>query len=87
MIYIIYIYIYCILLVWEALLTALKYRKKYSVFIYITKRNHTLCTLYINRRVHCVFYSKCQYIRNLLAYITTTYLYTILIVRVYYDTE
>ena len=32
-------------------------RKKYSVSIYIARRNHTLCTLYINRHIHCVFYS------------------------------
>ena len=31
--------------------------KKSTAFLYIAKRNHTLCTLYINRRVYCVFYS------------------------------
>ena len=30
--------------------------KKYR-FLYIAKRNHTLSTLYIKRRVYCVFYS------------------------------
>ena len=36
-----------------------KVKKKSTAFLYIAKRNHTLCTLYINRRVHFVFYSKC----------------------------
>ena len=31
--------------------------KKVQHFLYIAKRNHTLCTLFINRRVNCVFYS------------------------------
>ena len=31
--------------------------RKSTAFLYIAKRNHTLCTLYINRRVHCVLYS------------------------------
>ena len=31
--------------------------EKSTAFLYIAKRNHTLCTLYINRRVNCVFYS------------------------------
>ena len=34
-----------------------KVQKKSTAFLYIAKRNHTLCTLYINRCVHCVFYS------------------------------
>ena len=34
-----------------------KVQKKSTAFLYIAKQNHTLCTLYINRRVHCVFYS------------------------------
>ena len=29
-----------------------KVQKKSTAFLYIVKRNHTLCTLYINRRVH-----------------------------------
>ena len=34
--------------------------KKYSVFIYSEAEPHAwLCTLYINRRVNCVFYSMC----------------------------
>ena len=31
--------------------------RKSTAFLYIAKRNHMLCTLYINRRIHCVFYS------------------------------
>ena len=34
-----------------------KVQKKSTAFLYIAKRNHTLCTLYINRLVNCVFYS------------------------------
>ena len=30
---------------------------KSTAFLYRAKRNHTLCTLYINRHIHCVFYS------------------------------
>ena len=30
---------------------ATKVQKKSTAFLYIAKRNHTLCTLYINRRV------------------------------------
>ena len=32
-------------------------RKKYSVFIYSEAEPHTMYAIYINRRVHCVFYS------------------------------
>ena len=34
-----------------------KVQKKSTAFLYIAKRNHTLCMLYINRRVNYVFYS------------------------------
>ena len=34
-----------------------KVQIKSTACLYIAKRNHTLCTLYINRRVNCVFYS------------------------------
>ena len=34
-----------------------KVQKKSTEVLYIAKRNHTLCTLYINRCVNCVFYS------------------------------
>ena len=36
-----------------------KVQRKSTASLYIAKWNHTLCTLYINRRVHCVFYSIC----------------------------
>ena len=31
--------------------------KKYSVFIYSEAEPHAMYAIYINRRVHCVFYS------------------------------
>ena len=34
-----------------------KIQKKSTAFLYIANRNQTLCTLYINRCVNCVFYS------------------------------
>ena len=34
-----------------------KVQKKSTAFLFIAKRKHTLCTLYINRRANCVFYS------------------------------
>ena len=34
-----------------------KVHKKSTAFLYIAKRNHMLCTLYVKRRVNCVFYS------------------------------
>ena len=34
-----------------------KVQKKTTALLYIAKWNHMLCTLYMNRRVHCVFYS------------------------------
>ena len=34
--------------------------RKITASLYIAKRTHTLCTLFINRRVHCVFYSMSQ---------------------------
>ena len=34
-----------------------KVKKKSTAFLYIAKWNHTLCALYINRRVNCVIYS------------------------------
>ena len=33
-----------------------KVLKKSTAFLFIAKRNHVLCTLYINRRVNCEFY-------------------------------
>ena len=36
-----------------------KVQKKSTAFLYIAKWNHTLCTLYINRRVNCVFSISC----------------------------
>ena len=50
------------MLVTVAAADSAKVQKKSTAFLYIAKRNHTLCTLYINRRVHCLFYS--MMIRN-----------------------
>ena len=47
-------------------------RKK---FLYIAKRNHMLCTLYINIHVHCVFYSiiilcsSCLWTKEILSFV------------------
>ena len=38
-----------------------KVQKKSTAFLYIAKRNHTL---YINKRVNCVFYSIAEYFEN-----------------------
>ena len=38
-----------------------KVQKKSTAFLYIAKRNHTLCTLYVNTRTLCVL----QYLHNL----------------------
>ena len=45
------------MLVMVAAADSAKVQKKSTAFLYIAKLNHTLCTLYINRRVNCVFYS------------------------------
>ena len=45
------------MLVTVAAADSAKVQKKSTAFLNIAKRNHTLCTLYINRRVNCVFYS------------------------------